>query len=157
MQPKKKKKQNKTKNKKKKIVMIIFFWGLCCQCPCPPSEPQPTPASPGGPLIPLGRSLDSVWALWGQLRHWPGPTPVCTCPQSPQLLKLGWSQLWEYSLSIQIFYRCRVYQADHGDLASPLCVGHPQASVPHLGKRGWKQWLIGSLRLIGTLIQAMEG
>ena len=52
-------------NKKGIIVIRIFSWRLLCQHPCSHSEPQPTPASPGGPPVPLGRSLDLPWALWG--------------------------------------------------------------------------------------------
>ena len=36
----------------------------------------------------LSRSLDPLWALWGQLRLQPLPTPTCMCPQSSQMLKL---------------------------------------------------------------------
>ena len=56
--------------KKKKIVVIIIIFScdLSCQCPCPHSEPQPIPACPGSPPVLLGRSLDLLWALWGQLR-----------------------------------------------------------------------------------------
>ena len=39
-----------------------------------------------------------------------------TCPQSPQLLKLDWSQLWRHSVSVQTFHRCRVYQVHRRDL-----------------------------------------
>ena len=55
-------------NKKRIRVISIFSWGLLCQCPCPHSQPQAIPASPGGPPVPLGRSLDLLWALWCQLR-----------------------------------------------------------------------------------------
>ena len=99
----------------------MFFRDFLCKCPCSHSEPQPIHASPGGPPIPLGRSLDLLWALWDQLRHWPGPTHTCTCPQSPLMLRLAQSHLWEHSLSIQIFHRCRIYQVDHGDLICSLC------------------------------------
>ena len=70
--------------------------------------------------MPLGWSLDLLWALRGQLRLWSGPTLVCACPQSPQLPELDRFHLWEHS-SIQIFHRCRVYQADHGDLICGMC------------------------------------
>ena len=110
------------KQRKKRIIVIsIFSWGLPCQCPCSLNEPEPIPTSPGGPPIPLDWSLDLLWALWGQLRLWPGPLPVCTCPESPLLLRLDPSQLWEHSLSIQIFHRHRIYQASHGDLICSLC------------------------------------
>ena len=96
---------------------------------------------------------------------------MCTCLQSPLLLKLDKFQLWEQSLSIQIFHRCRICQANYGDLicglcscmerflflllshTTPgaqlwfwpqLCVCHPQASVPHPGEREWTQQLIGA-------------
>ena len=103
----------------KKIVIIIFSWVLSCQCPYPHHEWQPTFTSPGGPLKRLGMSLVPLWALWGLLRLWPGPTPVCTSPQNPQLLELDQFHLWE--LSIQIFHRCRVYQDDCRDLICGLC------------------------------------
>lgn len=49
--------------------------------------------SPGGPPIPLGRTLSLLWALYGQLR-------LLTCPNScvllpSPLLKLDRSQLWK--------------------------------------------------------------
>ena len=71
--------------------------------------------------MPLGWSLDLLWALWGQHRFWSGPAPTCSCPQSPQLSELDWFHLWEHSLSIQIFHRRRVYQANYGDLICGLC------------------------------------
>ena len=40
---------------------------------------------PGSPPVFLGRSLDLLWALWGQLWLSPGLTPACACSQSPQL------------------------------------------------------------------------
>ena len=65
-----------------------IFLGPQLSVSLPHSEPQPVPASPRNPLIPLGRSLDLLWALRGQLTLWPGPIPMCTYPRSPQLLKL---------------------------------------------------------------------
>ena len=76
--------------------------------------------SPGGLPVPLGRSLDVLWALWGQLQLWSDPAPLCTCPQLPQMLRLDQSQLWEHLLSIQIFPRGRVYHADFRDLIHHL-------------------------------------
>ena len=159
---------------KKIIVILIFSCGLTCQCPCSHSEAQPIPACPGSPPVLLGRSLDLLWALWGQLRLWPGPTPACTCPQSPQ------PQLQEHSLSIQIFHSCRVYQADCRDLIlcscgcterfpflffgttspgvhlwfwSRLCMWATLRRLfPHPGKRGQKQRLIR----VHLLTQAVE-
>ena len=49
------------------------------------------------------------------------PTAACTVPQSPQLLELDQFHLWEHSLSIQIFHRCRVYKANCGNLTCGLC------------------------------------
>ena len=109
------------KQTKRIVVIRIFSWSLLCQCSYSLSEPWPTPTSPGGPLIHLGRSLDMLWALWGWLRLWSGPPPTCTCPQSPLLLKLDQSQLWEHLLSIQIFHRQKIYQVDPGDLICGLC------------------------------------
>ena len=96
----------------------IFLGPELSVCLFPPWATA-NPASLGGPPIPLGRSLDPLWALWGQLRCWCGQTPLCPCPPNPQLLKLDQSQLWEHS-SIQPFHRLRVYQANHGDLILSL-------------------------------------
>ena len=57
--------------------------------------------------------LDLLWVQWGQPRFWPGPTPSCTCPQSPQLLKLDLSRLQEHSLSVQMVCKCRVYKVNY--------------------------------------------
>lgn len=65
-------------NKTKIIVTKIFSWGFLCLFPCSHSEQQPTPASPVGPHITLGRSVDLLWALWGQL--------TLICPISCQYL-----------------------------------------------------------------------
>ena len=97
----------------------MFSWGLSCYCPC--RELQPTSASSGDCPMPLCWSLDLLWALWGQLRFWSGPTRVCACPQSPQLPVVDHFHFWEYSLSFQIFHRHRVYLADYRDLICRLC------------------------------------
>ena len=52
----------------KLIVITMFPWGLCCKCPCTHHEPQPTSASPKGSPLPLGWSLDLLWALRASLR-----------------------------------------------------------------------------------------
>ena len=104
----------------KLIAINIFPWGLSIKCPCPCREPQPTSASPRGSPLTLGWSLDLLWDLWGPLRCWSGPIPVCACPQHPQLPELDRFHLWEHSLSTQIFHRCRVYLADCGDLICSL-------------------------------------
>ena len=98
----------------------MFPWGLSCKCSCTRCEPQLTSASLRGSPLPLGWSLDLLWYLWGPLRLWSGPIPAGTCLQNPQLPKLAHFHLWEHSLSIQIFHRCRVYLADRGDLICTL-------------------------------------
>lgn len=50
------------------------------------SHSQPLP--PLEALKTLGRSLDPLWALWGQLRLRRLPAPTCMCPQRLQMLKL---------------------------------------------------------------------
>ena len=50
----------------------------------------------------LYRSLD---LLWGQLRFWSGPPPLCSCLQYPQLSELMHFLLWELSISFYIFHR----------------------------------------------------
>ena len=86
-----------------------------------PQWARADPASPGGLPIPLGGSLDLLWALWGQLIPWPGPILTCICPLSSLLGRLHWTQLWGHLLSMQVFHRCRIYQANLGDLIQGLC------------------------------------
>ena len=52
-----------------------------------------------GPRTSVVMHLDQ---LWKQLRFWPDLISMCTCPQSPQLLKSDLFQLLEY-LFFQIF------------------------------------------------------
>ena len=98
----------------------MFPWDLCCEGPCTHCEPQPTSACPRAPALPLGWSLDLLWALWGppQTLIWP-ISRVCW-PQSPKLPELGRFHLWEHSLSTQMFHRCRVFLADCVDLICSL-------------------------------------
>ena len=104
-----------------KLILIIRFpWGLSCKCPCTCCETQPTSTSPRSSPLPLGWSLDLLWALCGPLRLWPGPVLACVCPQSPQLPELDCFHLWEHSLSTKIFHRHRVYLTDCGDLICSL-------------------------------------
>ena len=58
----------------------------------------------------------SLDLLWGQLRFWSGPTPLCSCLQCPQLSELGCFLLWEFSMAFYIFHRHRVCLIDHVDL-----------------------------------------
>ena len=67
------------------VVRRQFSCGLSCQFPWPHNELQPKSPFLGHPPIFLGRSLDLLWALWGQLRFWFGLILPCTCFQSPQL------------------------------------------------------------------------
>ena len=57
--------------------------------------------------------------LWGQLRFWSGPTPVCSCLQCPQLSELGCffygSFQWPFLYSIDT-----VCLVDHVDLICSL-------------------------------------
>ena len=109
----------------------------------------------------------------------PKPTVARVLPVMSQF-----SPLWDYALSIHIVHRHRVHQADQGDLicgeaaaqrdchssslasqtlglhffffffAPPLHACCPQASVPCPVEMGWKQWLIGALRLIRALMHS---
>ena len=98
----------------------MFLCRLPYKCPCTCHEPQPTSTSSRGCPLPLGWSLDLLWALWGSLKLWSGPIPACACPQIPQLPELACFHLWEHSLSTQIFHRHRVYLTDRGDLICSL-------------------------------------
>ena len=56
----------------------------------------------------LGCPLTLCWCLdllWGQLRCYSGPTPVCSCLQCPQLLDLVHFLLWEPSMAFYIFHQ----------------------------------------------------
>ena len=61
----------------------------------------------------------SLDLLWGQLRFWSGPTPVCSCLQCPQLSELGCffygSFQWPFLYSIDT-----VCLVDHVDLICSL-------------------------------------
>jgi len=59
--------------------------------------------------------------LWGQLRFWSGPTPLCSCLQYPQLSELVHFLLWELSMAFYIFHRHRVCLVDRVDLTCSLC------------------------------------
>ena len=70
---------------------------------------------------PVGTTQTLVW-----------PNSCVCCPQNPQLPELDHFHLWEHSLSTQIFHRCRVYLADHGDLICSLyswCKGFWSSSL----------------------------
>ena len=62
----------------------------------------------------------SLDPLWGQLRFYSGPTPVCSRLQCPQLSELVCFLLWELSITIYIFNRHRVCSVDHVDLFCSL-------------------------------------
>ena len=71
----------------------------------------------------LGCPLTLCWSLdllWGQLRCYSGPTPVCSCHQCPQLLDLVHFLLWELLMSFYIFHRHRVCLVDRVDLICSL-------------------------------------
>ena len=54
----------------------------------------------GSPPTFLERSLDLLWVLYGQLRLRSGPTPTCSCSQSPQLppKSTALGSLWGFNL-----------------------------------------------------------
>ena len=70
----------------------------------------------------LGCPPTLCWALdllWGQLRFWSGPIPVCSCLQCPQLSEIVHFLLWERSMALYIFHRHRVCLTDRVDL---ICI-----------------------------------
>ena len=93
----------------------MFFLSHCCQSPFPHWESQST--SPPGCPPTLCCSLD---LLWGQLRFWSGPAPMCSCLQCSELSELVCFLLWELSMTSYIFYRHRVFLVDHVDLSCSL-------------------------------------
>lgn len=64
---------------------------------------DPLKSGPGTAVV---MHLAPLWELWRQLRPWPGPAPICTCPQSPQLLTPDTFQLCEHPLSTHMSCRC---------------------------------------------------
>lgn len=94
------------------IVIRTFSWGLSCPFPVH-NEPQLTLTSLGGPLIPLARSLDLLWALWHSLIYL---SPVLL------LLKLYWSQQREQSFSVQMFSEAGFTKLI-ARISSTACVG----------------------------------
>ena len=73
-------------------------------------------ASRGCSLL-RGWSLD---LLWGQLRLWSGPPPLCSCLQCPQLSELVHFLLWQLSMAFDIFHRDRVCLVDRVHLICSL-------------------------------------
>lgn len=63
-----------------------------------------------------GVHLDPLWELWRQFRLRPGPSLVCTCPQSLQLLKPNPSQLQGHLLPFQMFPRHWIREAVSRDI-----------------------------------------
>ena len=61
----------------------------------------------------------SLDLLWGPLRFYSGPSPVCSCLQCPQLSELVCFHLWELSMPF-IHSIGRVCLVDHVDLISSL-------------------------------------
>ena len=71
------------------------------------------------PLTCLGWPPTLCWPLdllWGQLRFWSGPTPLCSHLQCPQLSELACFPLWEISMTFNILHRPRVCLVDCVDL-----------------------------------------
>ena len=71
----------------------------------------------------LGCLLTLCWSLdlmWGQLRIWSGPTPLCSHLQCPQLSELACFLLWELSMTFNILHRHRVCLVDCVDLIYSL-------------------------------------
>ena len=60
-----------------------------------------------GPWTAAIMHLDLLWELRRKLRFWPGPIPMCTCSQSPHLLKPDPSPIW-------MFPRYWLYKANSG-------------------------------------------
>ena len=77
-------------------------------------------------LTSLGCPPTLCWSLdllWGQLRVYSGPTPVCPCLQCPQLSELVHFPLWALSLSSHTFHRHRVCLVDPVDLIATCTAG----------------------------------
>ena len=55
----------------------------------------------------------SLYLLWGLLRFYSGPTPVCSCLQCPQLSEPVRFLLWKLSMTFYTFPRHRVCLVDH--------------------------------------------
>lgn len=93
----------------------MFSCGLLCRCPCSTvSHSQPLPLQEA-----LCHHLLGIWIAVGTVEL----AQTLTFLKSLKYLspkstaaKLDWSQLWEHSLSVQIFHWCKIYQADCRDL-----------------------------------------
>lgn len=97
------------------------------------------------------KSRSAVGAICVQLRPWPGPTHVCMCPQSLQLLKLDPSHLEH--LSVQMFHNCSLYQAICRDLihGSPSCKGRFHLFFLSCTACGAQLWFQSHLCMWATL------
>ena len=91
--------------------MIVLSWTFSCQCPAPTvshSLPRTSPV------------LLGLWTCYGHCGASSDSDLACLpCVLDPKVHSYPQSlqpQLWEHSLSIHIFHRCRVYQGDCRDL-----------------------------------------
>ena len=121
----------------------MFSQGLSSQCPYPYSEHQSIclPRKPSnisrkvsGPALgTVGPAQTLIWF-----------TPACTCFQSPQLPpKSTSSNTGEHLLFIQIFHRCRVYQANCRVYQSTAPAAAQENSLPLLRSHSpWSSALV---------------
>ena len=78
----------------------MFFLSLCCQSPFLRCQLQSTylPRMPPNTVLISGPAVGAA-----QILIW--STPVCLCPQCPQLSELVRFLLWELSMAFYIFPR----------------------------------------------------
>ena len=110
-----KKVQKKLQNKSTHKNNNCFSWVTAVRVLSLTGSYSP-PHLPGMPSITVLTSD----LLWGQLRFWSGPTPLCSCLQYPQLSELVHFLLWELSMAFYIFHRHRVCLVDRVDLTCSL-------------------------------------
>ena len=127
----------------------MFFTQVCCVVLH--TLGASPPACSGSPPVFLGRSLDLLWMLCGQLRLRSGLTPACSCFQSPQLppevhrLRLNrWNLIhctsyYRSEFPSPLLTQPLVLQFGFGLTSACGCLW---VLFPYRDTRGWKQWLI---------------
>ena len=85
------------------LMPMSIPWGICHQWPCPTSEPQPSPASPGDPPRPTGRSGPGSYGVTA-LPWVPVHMKPCVCPLRVESLfpSVLWSSCTQAPLASKV-------------------------------------------------------
>ena len=95
---------------------INIPWGLCHQCPCPHSEPQPTPASPGEPPRPAGRSGPGSYGVTAL--PWV-PVHMKPCVHPPRVESLFPPVVWSSCTQVPLAFKPKCSEGSSSQCQTP--------------------------------------